>query len=97
MTYAITKKKKGKKKNAHTYKSKMAEGHVMRVNAFLHFTVIALVLGFAHAVQSEGDEVTTELYSVEGRVFPPESHVTNNWQVSTRVFMNGGDFVGFLK
>ena len=75
----------------------MAEVRVMRGNALLHFTVIVFVIGFAHAVQSEGDEVTTELYSVEGRVFPPESHITNNWQVSTRVFMNGGDFLGFLK
>lgn len=69
----------------------------MRVETLLHFTVFVFVLGFAHAVQSEGDEITTELYSVEGRVFPPDSHVSSNWQVSTRVYMNGGDFVGFLK
>lgn len=75
----------------------MAEVCVKMVNALLRFTVILFVLGFAHAVQSERDEVTTELYSVEGRVFPPESHVTSNWQVSTTVLMNGGDFVGFLK
>jgi hypothetical protein len=75
----------------------MAEVRVISVNILLHFTVIVFVLGFAHAVQSEGDEITTELYSVEGRVFPPDSHVTSNWQVSTRVYMNGGDFVGFLK
>ena len=75
----------------------MAEVRVISVNILLYFTVIVFVLGFAHAVQSEGDEITTELYSVEGRVFPPDSHVTSNWQVSTRVYMNGGDFVGFLK
>jgi len=75
----------------------MAEVRVTRVNALLRFIVIVFVLGFAHAVHSEGDEVATELYSVEGRVFPPESHVTSNWQVSTRVFMNGGDYLGFLK
>lgn len=75
----------------------MAKVGALRVNTLLDFTVIVFVLGFAHAVQSEVDEVTTELYSVEGKVFPPDSHVTSNWQVSTRVFMNGGDFVGFLK
>lgn len=75
----------------------MAEVCVARVHALLHFIVIVFVLGFVHVVQSEGDEVATELYSVEGRVFPPESHITSNWQVSTRIFMNGGDFVGFLK
>jgi hypothetical protein len=67
------------------------------VNSALYFTVIVFVVGFTHAVHSDIDEVTTELYSVEGKVYPADSHAASNWQVSTRVFMNGGDFVGFLK
>lgn len=75
----------------------MVDVCVIGVNTLVPFTVIVFVLGFSNAVQPEGDEVTTELYSVEGRVFPPDSHVTSNWQASTRVFMNGGDYLGFLK
>jgi len=66
-------------------------------NALLSFPLIVILLGCAHVVHSDVDEVTTEIYSVEGKVFPPDSYATSNWQASTRVLMNGGDFVGFLK
>jgi hypothetical protein len=75
----------------------MAKVYILEGNSLLNFTFIVILLGFAHVVQSEVDEVTTEIYSVEGKVFPPDSYVTNNWQISTRVLVNGGDFVGFLK
>ncbi|PSN56581.1 ER membrane protein complex subunit 7 [Blattella germanica] len=63
-------------------------------------TLICLIinlLGFVHFAQSEIDETTTETYTVEGKVFPPDSYATSNWQSLTRVLVNGGDFVGFLK
>ncbi|GLH02762.1 hypothetical protein R5R35_012896 [Gryllus longicercus] len=40
---------------------------------------------------------TPELYSVEGRVYPPDSHILSNWQAQTRVLVNGGEHIGFLK
>jgi hypothetical protein len=75
----------------------MAKVFVPAENTVLNFIFVVILLGLSHTVQSEVDEVTTEIYSVEGKVFPPESYVTSNWHVATRVLVNGGDFVGFLK
>jgi hypothetical protein len=75
----------------------MAKLFALGGNSLLNFIFILILLGSAHAVHSEVDEVTTESYSVEGKVFPPDSYVTSNWQISTRVLVNGGDFVGFLR
>lgn len=70
---------------------------IMEGNFLFSFTLIVILLGFAHVVQSEADEVTTETYIVDGKVFPPDSYIASNWQISSRVLVNGGDFVGFLK
>jgi hypothetical protein len=75
----------------------MAKTFVLMGNTVLNGIAMVILLGLAHSVRSELDDVTTEVYSVEGKVFPPDSHVTSNWQVATRVLVNGGDFVGFLK
>lgn len=70
---------------------------VLPGSAVLNFIAVVILLWLAHTVRSELDDVATEVYSVEGKVFPPDSYGTSNWQVSTRVLVNGGDFVGFLK
>lgn len=75
----------------------MAKLYVFEGHSLLNFTLIVVLLGFVNVVQSEVYEVTTEIFSVEGKVFPPDANVASNWQVSTRVLVNGGDFVGFLK
>jgi hypothetical protein len=38
-----------------------------------------------------------ELYAVEGRVLAPEDEFAANWQRDTRVLLNGGEYIGFLK
>ncbi|KDR17271.1 ER membrane protein complex subunit 7 homolog [Zootermopsis nevadensis] len=75
----------------------MAKLYVFEGHSLLNFTLILVLLGFVNVIQSEVYEVTTEIFSVEGKVFPPDANVASNWQVSTRVLVNGGDFVGFLK
>lgn len=39
----------------------------------------------------------SELYDIEGKIYPPEAQVLSNWQVVTKVLVNGGEFLGFLK
>jgi hypothetical protein len=74
----------------------MGKVFILPVNAAVHVIAVIILLGLPHNARSELDDVTTEVYSVEGKVFPPDSY-TGNWQVATRVLVNGGDFVGFLK
>ncbi|KAF4528571.1 hypothetical protein B566_EDAN015718 [Ephemera danica] len=59
-------------------------------------SAILLVLSiFSTNVRANYDE--PDLYKVEGRVYPPDANVDiRNWQVETRVMVNGGEFVGFL-
>jgi hypothetical protein len=75
----------------------MANVFVLSGNTVLNVIAVVILLGNARSVRSDLDDVTTDVYSVEGKIFPPDSHVTSNWQVATRVLVNGGDFVGFLK
>ncbi|XP_071443561.1 ER membrane protein complex subunit 7 homolog isoform X1 [Hetaerina americana] len=43
------------------------------------------------------DEATRELYIIEGKVTLPDSYLSNNWQSLTRILVNGGDYLGYLK
>ena len=73
----------------------MALAYVLQRNQFIYLSVIFLSL--VHIALSEFDEATTEIYTVEGKVFPPDAYATSNWQSVTRVLVNGGDYIGFLK
>ncbi|XP_069702303.1 ER membrane protein complex subunit 7 homolog [Periplaneta americana] len=74
----------------------MAEMFMLKLTALFNISLIFLSI-FIHTAYSEVDEVTADVYSVEGKIFPPDSYVTSNWQSLTRVLVNGGDFIGFLK
>jgi hypothetical protein len=76
---------------------KLAKVVVLPGNAVLNVIAVVILLGLVHNVRSELDDVTTDVYTVEGKVYLPDSHDIINWQVATRVLVNGGDFVGFLK
>ncbi|CAG9762214.1 unnamed protein product [Ceutorhynchus assimilis] len=43
------------------------------------------------------EETGTGRYVIEGRVFPLSDTPSSNWQPSTRVHVNGGEFIGFVK
>lgn len=47
--------------------------------------------------QLDLEPYNAELYTVEGKVYPPDSQILNNWQSLTRIIVNGGEFLGFLK
>ncbi|GBP50521.1 ER membrane protein complex subunit 7 [Eumeta japonica] len=43
------------------------------------------------------EELGNGRYIIEGRVFPPEPLELTNWQVDTRVHVNGGEYIGFIR
>lgn len=48
-------------------------------------------------VNSAEEEVGNGRYVMEGRVFPPEGLELTDWQAETRVHVNGGEYIGFVR
>ncbi|XP_076631528.1 ER membrane protein complex subunit 7 [Colletes latitarsis] len=68
----------------------------------MYKTVIFLLLIIVNVsnkyVTAENDEdISTELYVIEGKVFPWENGPLNGWQLMTHVMANGGEHYGFLR
>lgn len=69
----------------------------------IHITLLAVILlGLVtNVLTNEALQPPTELYSIEGKVYPPDSIMSNgqveNWQLQTRIMGNGGEFRGFLR
>jgi len=62
--------------------------------------VIFLFLTLSISNASEISNVGSDLYNIEGRVFAPENFAQaplGNWQANTRIMVNGGEYLGFLK
>lgn len=60
---------------------------------FINFLFITV---FADSIEEEND---IGIYSIEGRVFPLSNYDKSqkNWQANTRVHVNGGEYLGFVK
>ncbi|XP_014204652.1 ER membrane protein complex subunit 7 [Copidosoma floridanum] len=62
---------------------------------FAIFIVLSL---FSSRTLAEIDEDTSsDLYVIEGKVFPWENAANSGWQLMTRVMANGGEHYGFLR
>ncbi|XP_046986655.1 ER membrane protein complex subunit 7 homolog isoform X1 [Schistocerca americana] len=61
----------------------------------LIFLINVIGRSFSHI--SADSNSLSELYDIEGKIYPPEAQVLSNWQVVTKVLVNGGEFIGFLK
>ncbi|CAH2268300.1 ER membrane protein complex subunit 7 [Pararge aegeria] len=63
--------------------------------------ILIVALGFISnvfcALSSAEEENGNGRYFIEGRVFPAEDQDPTNWQVDTRVHVNGGEYIGFIK
>jgi ER membrane protein complex subunit 7 len=49
------------------------------------------------AVNNVEEESSNGRYVIEGRVFPPEDQDTVGWQVDTRIHVNGGEYIAFIR
>lgn len=64
-----------------------------------------LVFGFIAIIAVENvfcainyeEEVGSSRYVIEGRVIPPEEQEYGPWQIETRVHVNSGEFIGFVR
>ena len=45
----------------------------------------------------KGLDPNQDVYTIEGRVFPPEGISSSSWYSQTRILANGGEFVGVLR
>lgn len=43
------------------------------------------------------EDVGNGRYVIEGRVFPPDELDLTDWQVDTRIHVNGGEYIGFVR
>ncbi|KAL3286123.1 hypothetical protein HHI36_000636 [Cryptolaemus montrouzieri] len=67
---------------------------------YLNSIVIFLVYLCSSNVFSESsiEEEGSGRYTIEGRVFPLSDYqIQTNWQANTRIHINGGEFLGFVK
>uniref|UniRef100_A0A2A4K544 ER membrane protein complex subunit 7 beta-sandwich domain-containing protein n=1 Tax=Heliothis virescens TaxID=7102 RepID=A0A2A4K544_HELVI len=49
------------------------------------------------AINLPEEDVGNGRYSIEGKVFPPEEQDLGPWQVDTRIHVNGGEYIGFIR
>lgn len=66
-----------------------------KIGIFLLFIIVNVSEEY---VTTENDEeISTDLYVIEGKVFPWENGAPNGWQLMTHVMANGGEHYGFLR
>lgn len=65
---------------------------------------LIILLGCLNNVKSENgledeNDLNANKYAIEGRVFPLSDYTVTqpNWQANTRIHVNGGEFIGFVK
>ncbi|XP_059057593.1 ER membrane protein complex subunit 7 [Achroia grisella] len=63
--------------------------------------IIILTLGLFGTTQCVNNPVEEEVgngrYVIEGRVYPPDDQNLHSWQVDTRIHVNGGEYIGFIR
>ncbi|CAH2089869.1 unnamed protein product [Euphydryas editha] len=58
---------------------------------------VCIIANVFCAVSTIEEDSGNGRYVIEGRVFPPDDQDLTNWQVDTRIHVNGGDYIGFIK
>ncbi|KZC04613.1 ER membrane protein complex subunit 7, partial [Dufourea novaeangliae] len=66
-----------------------------RAAIFLFFIIVSVSNKYVNAENDE--DASTDLYVIEGKVFPWENKASNGWQLMTHVMANGGEHYGFLR
>lgn len=65
----------------------------------LFLLVLLCVSQYINADASGEDETDTNRYIIEGRVFPLTDYQSSHgsWQANTRIHVNGGEYIGFVR
>ncbi|KAL6425403.1 hypothetical protein ACFW04_009533 [Cataglyphis niger] len=50
-----------------------------------------------YVIAEHEEDVSTDLYIIEGKVFPWDNAASSGWQLMTHVMANGGEHYGFLR
>lgn len=50
-----------------------------------------------YVIAENDEDASTDLYVIEGKVFPWENGAPSGWQLMTHVMANGGEHYGFLR
>lgn len=66
-----------------------------KIAIFLFFIIISI--SNKYVIAENDDDISTDLYVIEGKVFPWENGGPNGWQLMTHVMANGGEHYGFLR
>ncbi|KAG5865296.1 hypothetical protein JTB14_013792 [Gonioctena quinquepunctata] len=66
---------------------------------FLFFSLVVNLPSIIRAEPSSEDEADTTRYVIEGRAFPLSDYQVSqpNWQANTRIHVNGGELIGFVR
>jgi len=66
---------------------------------FINVLTLCLVITFTKGETSLEEDTGSGRYTIEGRVFPLSDYQNGNknWPAVTRVHVNGGEFLGFVK
>ncbi|KAH0951832.1 hypothetical protein HN011_000006 [Eciton burchellii] len=80
----------------------MVLGGIDRSFVFIMKGIVCLLVIFANLyeryVSAQHDEdMSTDLYAIEGKVFSWDNTASNGWQLMTHVMANGGEHYGFLR
>lgn len=62
------------------------------------FSIFIAFILFSSSTKAEIEEdASTDLYVIEGKVFPWDNTAKSGWQLMTHVMANGGEHYGFLR
>ncbi|XP_076664097.1 ER membrane protein complex subunit 7 [Andrena cerasifolii] len=68
---------------------------VYKTGVLLFFIIVSV--SDKYVIAENDEDVSTDLYVIEGKVFPWENGASNGWQLITHVMANGGEHYGFLR
>lgn len=71
------------------------ERNIMKA-IFLSLFVLAVSYE-RYAIAEHEEDTSTDLYMIEGKVFPWDNIASTGWQLMTHVMVNGGEHYGFLR
>ncbi|XP_046423782.1 ER membrane protein complex subunit 7 homolog isoform X1 [Neodiprion pinetum] len=60
-------------------------------------SLLLIICQISSVIGENDEEVSTDRYVIEGKVFPPENAILTGWQLMTHVMANGGEHLGYLR